>query len=141
MATHGLPYPITKGPLGILRSEEGLNIVKGDLLVLLLTNPGERVMLPNYGTNLRQFIFEPNDAIVESEVEEEIARAIRLWEPRVTVEQIEVTSTFDKDNLDIADTQDQIEHILGITISFYDPDNIKDVEQLELQIPIETIGG
>jgi len=138
--TQGLAYPITKHPLGLLYSAKNLEVLKADLMVLLLTNPGERVMLPAYGTPLRRFIFEPNDATASAEVEEIIAEAIRTWEPRVTVEAIEVTSNFPEDGLDPEDTLDQREHILGIKIKFFDPNNIAIVDELKLELPIE-FGG
>ena len=60
MALLGAPYPITPSPLGLLRSVEEEATIKGDLLQLILTNPGERVMLPQYGTPLRKYLFEQN---------------------------------------------------------------------------------
>jgi len=60
----GAPYPISRHPLGMLRSQKGVNQVKSDLLVLLLTEPGERVMLPAFGTPLKQFFFEQNDSVI-----------------------------------------------------------------------------
>jgi phage baseplate assembly protein W len=44
----GAPYPIIKSPRGLLRTQSGINQIKSDLLVLLLTEPGERVMLPEF---------------------------------------------------------------------------------------------
>jgi phage baseplate assembly protein W len=57
----GLQYPLAKSSRGILAQKVGVDQIKADLLQLLLTNPGERVMLPTYGTPLRKLIFEPND--------------------------------------------------------------------------------
>ena len=57
----GLQYPLVKNPRGLLAQKNGVDQIKADVLQLLLTNPGERVMLPNYGTPLRKLIFEPND--------------------------------------------------------------------------------
>ena len=37
------------------------NAIKSDLMHLILTNKGERLYNPEFGTNLRRFIFEPND--------------------------------------------------------------------------------
>ena len=54
------PFPIVKNPLGLLAPTTGLKGIKGDLIQLLLTNPGDRVMLPTYGTPLRRLVFEPN---------------------------------------------------------------------------------
>lgn len=140
MKYYGAPYPIERHPLGFLHSEEGLNQVKADLLILLLTNPGERVMLNNYGTPLRRLFFEPNDSITEDAAREMIAEAIRLWEPRITVQSIEV-STIDEANLSLDDTQENKDHILGIRVSFFDPKDIGEIQELVLEIPMSSLGG
>ena len=135
MDTQGLAYPITKHPLGLLHSSKNLDVLKSDLIVLLLTNPGERVMLPGYGTPLRRFIFEQNDTGTSDEIEEVIADSIRTWEPRVAIEAIEVTSDFPEDELNADDTLGQREHILGIKIKFFDPNKIAIVDELKLDYP------
>lgn len=79
----GIPYPLTKSPLGYFRPQGGVEQIKSDMLILLLTNPGERVMLPEYGTGLRDLIFEPNDADLRARARQLIIKAIKDWEPRV----------------------------------------------------------
>ena len=61
----GAPYPIVKTARGLLAAQTGVDQVKADLLQLLLTNPGERVMLLDYGTPLRELIFEPDDSSLD----------------------------------------------------------------------------
>ncbi len=41
---------------------EGAQAVRQSLMLLLSTRPGERVMRPDYGSNLHRLLFEPNDA-------------------------------------------------------------------------------
>jgi len=132
----GVPYPITRHPRGFLRSSFGIDQIKSDLLQLLLTNPGERVMLPTYGTPLKTLIFEQNDAHVESAAREMIINSINQWEPRITVQQIEVSSTVDQSQLDPSDPKEDLENILMIKILFFDPENIKEVEELKLELPV-----
>ena len=79
----GIPYPIEPHPMGFLRSQCGLDQIKSDLLVLLLTNPGERIMMPEFGTPLRTLMFEPNDSNLHMQARSMIIRAIDQWEPRV----------------------------------------------------------
>jgi phage baseplate assembly protein W len=131
----GAPYPIRLNPKGFLYAQKGVNLVKSDLLQLLLTNPGERVMLPQYGTPLRDLVFDPNDAILAEKAQEMIANSINLWEPRITVQDIEVYNNFNQD-LNPKDTGQEIPHILGIRITFFDPENIASIQQLQLEIPL-----
>lgn len=135
----GAPYPIVKTARGFFQKTVGVDSIKADLLALLLTNPKERVMLPTYGTGLRKLLFEPNDPFVVEEARELIINAINTWEPRITVDQIEISGNIDESLLDAEDTKEDIEHILSIRIIFFDPENILDVQELKLEVPL--IGG
>ena len=131
----GLQYPLTKTARGLMAQKRGVDQIKADLLQLLLTNPGERVMLPNFGTPLRKLFFEPNTAGLEIEAERLIAEAINTWEPRIEVQNITVTSEFSSGDLASDDPGYDKEHILGVKIEFYDPENITQLEQLVLEMP------
>ena len=136
MNLYGAPYPIVKHPRGFLHTQSGIDQVKSDLIVLLLTNPGERPMLPEYGTPLKTLMFEPNDSIIIQQAKDMIAASIRMWEPRVTISDITITAGLPDDDLNPQDTLDEKEHILGIVISFFDPNKINEVQQLKLEVPL-----
>ena len=138
MSFLGMPYPIIRHPLGLLRTQKGMNQVKSDLLVLLLTEPGERVMLPTFGTPLKQFFFEPNDSIVAERVKEAVANSIRTWEPRIAVTQIDVTNSESSivNSLNPYDAKQDLGNILMIRIMFTDFTNIQEVQELKLEIPL-----
>jgi phage baseplate assembly protein W len=130
----GAPYPITKHPRGFFRTQEGVDQIKSDLLVLLLTEPGERVMLPEFGTGLKKFLFEPNDSSVNDQVKEEIARSISLWEPRIAVQDIYVGSGRDNRS-SLNEEENNVDHVLFIRIRFTNFNNIQKVEELKLELP------
>ena len=134
----GLQYPLVKTPRGTMAGRSGVDQIKADLLQLLLTNPGERVMLPEFGTPLRKLIFEPNDAALEAIAKKMIADSITRWEPRIVVSNISVTSRFDASKLHPEDTRSELGAILGIQIEFVDPENISQVESLVLELPVEA---
>lgn len=50
---------------------------------ILATEPGERVMKPDFGCNLSKYVFEPIDYITASDIQTEIIYAINKFEPRV----------------------------------------------------------
>jgi len=138
MNFNGAPYPIQRHPLGLLRSQRGVNQVKSDLLALLLTEPGERVMLPEFGTPLKQFFFEQNDSVIVERVKEAIANSIRTWEPRIAVSAIEVTNSGDSvaRSLNSMDNKENMGHIVMVRIEFTDFDDIRNVQELKLEIPL-----
>lgn len=65
-------------------------VIESSLRMLLLTEKGERVMEPDYGTSLRRLVFEPNTADLNGEIKQEIAQAISQWEPRAVLQSINV---------------------------------------------------
>lgn len=133
-----MPYPIVKHPLGLLRTQTGINQIKSDLLVLLLTEPGERVMLPSFGTPLKKFMFEPNDPSLIESVRETIINSIRNWEPRIRVTDIQVTNSRDEIELSGSpyESGEDTEHVLLVRISFTDFNNIQEVQELKLEVPL-----
>lgn len=132
----GFPYPIEKTPRGYFYSQDEIDQIKSDLLILLLTNPGERVMNPSYGTPLKKLIFEPNDPRLRDEARNLIINSIKRWEPRIALRQVEVLSRVEGNSLDSNDDKTELAHILAIRIIFVDPKNIKEVQELSLEVPL-----
>ncbi len=132
----GVPYPITKTPKGFFYIQSGVDQIKSDLIVLLLTNPRERVMLAEYGTPLRRLFFNPNDPVTVREARDMIAESIRLWEPRVAIENIYIQSGLDKDSANPLDEDPTNEHVLLIRITFFDRLEITQIQELKLEVPL-----
>lgn len=65
--------------------------IKSDLLHLLLTQKRQRLYLPRFGVNLRQYLFEPNDERVHEAIQREIERAIQEFIPNLTIKEITAT--------------------------------------------------
>lgn len=64
-----------------------------NLLLLLLTERGERFYQPEYGTNLLKYIFEPNDNLTSQEIEEEIKDTVSLYLPNLTINRVTFNKT------------------------------------------------
>ena len=56
----GISFPPRLGPDGRLAFSEGPQNIREAIQVILLTVPGERLMLTGFGGKLRQFLYEPN---------------------------------------------------------------------------------
>jgi phage baseplate assembly protein W len=61
------------------------------ILQILGTRPGERFMRPEFGTRLKDLVFEPNDEILKGLVRAYVLEAIERWEKRVVLTKV----TFD----------------------------------------------
>lgn len=86
----GLAFPPRVGPDGRLAWSEGETSVREGIEIVLKTDRGERLRLPEFGAGLRRFLFEPNTTMTRSRLRERIGKALLAWEPRIRVESVEV---------------------------------------------------
>jgi hypothetical protein len=64
--------------------------IRESLQILLSTAPGERVMNPSFGCGLRTRIFDTVSASMITEVKDIVERAILFYEPRITLNGIDI---------------------------------------------------
>lgn len=64
---------------------DGANAVRQSLMLLLSTQPGERIMRPEFGCDLHRLVFEPNDETTAGLAIHYVRTAIARWEPRVEI--------------------------------------------------------
>lgn len=57
--------------------------IKEAIRIILRTNLGERVMLPEFGTPAKEFVFSDNRAERIAALEYSIVEALEAWEPRI----------------------------------------------------------
>ena len=53
--------------------------VKGEVIQLLLTNPGERPFIPEFGGGLRRLVFEGLDDVTAAVAKATITQAVTRW--------------------------------------------------------------
>jgi len=100
---------------------------RSDLILLLLTEKGERYYEPDYGTNLLKFIFEPNDNITEGDIEQDIKTTVSLYIPALTIDSVTFKQYLDDNGEVIPDTQ------LNVNIRFtYSEDFFSEQGELNL---------
>jgi len=61
------------------------------LNILLSTSLGERVMQPNYGCDLTDYVFESLNSSVIGYLKDRVSNSILFYEPRIKVEMIDIT--------------------------------------------------
>jgi uncharacterized protein len=62
------------------------------LRVLISTRPGEQLMRPAYGAGLSDFLGEPDNVTTRKRIYDRIKDSISRWEPRITVDRLDVSS-------------------------------------------------
>lgn len=98
----GIKYPfsnadIEKYELDLNKSV--LDRVTSELLHLIFTPKGQRLRMPDYGTDLIQYIFEPNDTEVWASVKKEIQETVSKWMSGVTLNNIQVMASDSGDQI------------------------------------------
>jgi phage baseplate assembly protein W len=63
-------------------------VARQNLKMVVLTNPGERIMLPNFGVGIKTYLFQNADTFVFEEIEEKIRQQVRTYLPYITIDDI-----------------------------------------------------
>jgi phage baseplate assembly protein W len=85
-----LPFRIDPASGGVVQAS-GPEKIKENIVHLLLTGVGERVMRRDYGGGLHQLVHDPNNDALRAIVQHQLAKSIGQWEPRVLLQDVTVT--------------------------------------------------
>lgn len=81
-----LDYNQSYGPYSSLT--EMNELIKQNLKMLVLTNPGERIMNPNFGVGIKRFIFESKTSSTYANIEGRIRSQVKIYMPFLDIQQI-----------------------------------------------------
>ena len=124
----GLDFPLQRGRGKMMRKSFDYQTIKADLLQLILTEPGERVMLPRFGTGLRAIFFEQRDMAVLERAKALILAAIDRWEKRIVVKDCSVRYAEDeRPNLMLNNDEDSA---IVISIDYALKEDLQNVQNL-----------
>ena len=113
----GLELPLTHTRDGFFkRTKTALEQAKSNIKSLLLTNKGERLGNPTFGTNLLSLVFSQENTDLESRVEEEIRASMSEFLPFINIVSIE--TNFSDTNKNIANVT--LEFTLNVDVSSKD---------------------
>lgn len=82
------PPKFTRGEDTVEMVDEEEDILQS-LKILLATIKGERIMLPEYGANMEDMLFEPLTVSFAKRMSVKIEKAILYYEPRIKTEDID----------------------------------------------------
>ncbi len=85
-----IPFRIDPDSGGIAKQRDEAEKFKENIIHIILTGLGERVMRRKYGGGLRQLVHDPNNEALKAIVQHQIASAIGRWEPRVQLQSVTV---------------------------------------------------
>jgi len=81
----GLAFPLQTNQRGEVALASGETDIQQSIRIILETYPGERVMRPEFGCRARELIFAPRDTTTQRLMAYYVQRALRRWEPRIEV--------------------------------------------------------
>lgn len=108
----GFPVKPVGGRLRYAAYEED---VEQAIQIILLSERGERPMLPEFGGGLRRFLFEPNSPATHRALEHTVRTALIDWEPRIDLDRVLVTPDEQQANLLLI----HVDYVVRATNSFY----------------------
>lgn len=87
----GIGMPLFPDQDGRMRRAGGPEKVRQAIFIILDTEPGERVMLPEFGCGLRRYLMQPNNPATRADIERAVGLALQRWEARIKVGEVDVS--------------------------------------------------
>ena len=81
----GWAFPVGVDARGRIALARQVTDIEQAIQMILLTPKGQRVMRPEFGCQIHDLIFAPNDANTWGMAEYYVEEALRFWEPRIDV--------------------------------------------------------
>ncbi|MEW6572473.1 MAG: GPW/gp25 family protein [Bacillota bacterium] len=88
----GWSFPVGVDTRGEIRISEGEQDIREAIWIILSTAKGERVMRPDFGCGIHEFVFASVNTATVALVENSVREALTLWEPRIEVIGVEVAT-------------------------------------------------
>jgi phage baseplate assembly protein W len=86
----GWKFPVgldRQGEVALSRYEDD---VRQAMWIILSTAPGERLMRPDFGCGIQEYVFAPNNTRTAGLVRFHVEEALTRWEPRIELEGVKV---------------------------------------------------
>jgi len=99
--TIGVSFPFQDSQEGdyLKLTKSASEEVKSNFVHLLMTTKGQRYFLPQFGTNLRQYLFEPQSTENDNDIRDEINVATEEFMPNVKIKNINIKHYGSEDGL------------------------------------------
>ena len=104
----GLALPLQIGNTAFRQTFTMMDQVGANIQNLLLTTRGERIMQPEFGSNLGEILFEQETDNIAKSIEYAITNAIAIWLPYVSISEIHIDTS----------NQSKDKNIVGVTLTF-----------------------
>ena len=86
----GWRFPLAVDGTGGISMVRGERDIEESINIILSTPKGERVLRPEFGSSLHEFVFAPNNATTAGLLAYHVREALLRWEPRIEIREIDV---------------------------------------------------
>ena len=134
MIGSGVAFPYRDNSAGGLETNMLLDRINQSLFILLSTRKGSRLMLPEFGSDLSTYRFDPYDRVLVEKIRATLFRDVERWEARVIIDEIHCsldTSSIDSHTLYIridylvSNTDIKGNYVYPFRLETYDTDPVK----------------
>jgi len=126
----GWRFPIKVNARGGLDWSNGPQRIQDSIWLIIKTALGERIMRPNFGAGVDDFVFQSNSVVNRTKLAIAIKSALLEWEPRIDLDEVRVDSAADLESTRVdAGAQD---------ISFISPGNFESQVLVTIQYRIRA---
>jgi uncharacterized protein len=88
----GWTFPLRISPTGGIALVSGEREIEEAIRLVLATAPGERPMRPDFGCAIHDMVFAPVNEATAGRIQHEVYSSLDRWEPRIEVDDVEVTA-------------------------------------------------
>ena len=102
--TFGFPFGVNAA--GRISATGGDEAIRGKIIQVLFTAPGERVNLPQFGCGLFNLVFEPNNTILAAAMQFTVGQALTRWlRDDIVVDGVQVESSNETITIEVSYTK------------------------------------
>jgi len=94
-----LTYNSDDGPYSLSKTIKEMG--QQNLKMLILTNPGERIMDKNFGVGISRFLFEQEGTFISGELREKISDQVALYLPYITLTGVDINPTNNENTISV----------------------------------------
>ena len=89
MSSLAVQLPLTKDSIdGFKMIKDFRTLIKQNFKMLLLTNPGERIMEPSFGIGIQTFLFSNFSESTYSDIEDKILQQVAIYMPVISIHEM-----------------------------------------------------
>jgi uncharacterized protein len=94
----GWRFPVDVNRNGTVAMSADEELIRESIIIILGTAPGERVMRPNFGCEIHDLLFAPNNVTTAGLAAHYVVDSLQKWEPRIDNVEADAEPSVDQPN-------------------------------------------